>query len=119
MVPDEVRVRDTIAIGEYQIFAPACDDRLVQYLAFLKTIVLLPDMLDRDIDLFFHRFNNIPGFLAGAVIGYDDFKIPVGLRRKSPQRLFQPTRMVIGRENYGSKHQPGSGWILFGLTQCI
>ena len=51
VVFDEVGVGDTVTVGEDQVLALARHNRLVHHLAFLETVVLLPDVLDGNINL--------------------------------------------------------------------
>ena len=113
MILDEIRVWYAIAVGEYQILASTRGDRLVQDPALLESFIGLPDVFDRDVDLFRQPVDNLSGFIARAIISHNNLEIPITLRCESPQGFLQPFRVVIGGKNNRSEHR-SSGLAVFG-----
>ena len=85
----------------------------------MKTVVFLPNMLNRDIDLRLDRFHHVPGLLLRSIVSHDDFKITIRLSGESSQPLIQPLGMVVGRKYYRGKHQSSLLQINFRLVHCF
>jgi len=56
----------------------------------MKTVVFLPNMLNRGIDLSLDRFHHVPELLLESIVSHDDIKITIRLSGEPSQRLFQP-----------------------------
>lgn len=87
---DEVGSGDTISVRHDKIVTIRCQDSLVQDPAFLKSVVLLPDMLDLNRTFTSESLDNGTSFCFGSIISDYDFMEIVVLSRPAPKYFFQP-----------------------------
>lgn len=96
---EEIRTRDTVTVGEYNVVTAGLQYGLVENSAFAKAVIRLPDMADFQLQLIACCGEQIGRFAAAAIIGYQQLEIFMSLRRKAPQDLLQPSGRIVGTGN--------------------
>ena len=98
---NEIRPRNAIAVEEDAIRPTACKNAAVANFGGAKAAILLPDVLERNVDTRGAPGHKIARRFVRAVVGDDDLEVTVSLTFEPAQRGAKGVHAIIGRHNDG------------------
>jgi len=107
---NKVAIRNAVTVGEDQILSPGLQDCPVEYLAFTKTILGLPDMINHQPFPLPKGFQQQRDLRGRSIISHDQFEAPLRLQAIAPEHFRQPLWLIRGRDNDGRAHELTRGF---------
>ena len=104
VVGNELRMRNAIAIREDEILTDSLGDGFVEKNGFAKSVVRMPEVVNGECDFAAPILDEETGFVAGTIVGDEDFIGKPGLATDAPEHLRERRGLFVGADNERQFH---------------